>query len=138
MILWSPLPKIHYYYNKRLQVKEFQYLIPTYSWTFTLISNWTCSVVIISLFQCMAPSTWLTNCADPNMWLNHQLEKDVGYNVLQFIQTMKIKKFLSHKTLRCTNTAASSRERWTRAYVSGSQYTYEKILYLSFISCDGL
>ena len=37
-------------------------------------------------FQCTAPSTWLTNrCADPNTWLNHQLEKDVGYKVLQFI-----------------------------------------------------
>ena len=29
--LRSPLPKIHYYHNKRLQVKESQYLIPTYS-----------------------------------------------------------------------------------------------------------
>ena len=28
--------------------------------------------------------------------------------------TMKIKKFFGHKTLRCTNTAASSRERWSR------------------------
>ena len=36
-------------------------------------------------FQCMAPSTWLTNCTDPNTWLNHQLEKDVGCKVLQFI-----------------------------------------------------
>ena len=66
-------------------------------------------------FQCMAPSTWLTNCVDPSTQLNHQLEKDVGCKVLQFIQTMKIKKLLGHKTLRCTSTAASSRERWTRA-----------------------
>ena len=29
--------------------------------------------------------------------------------------TMKITKLLGHKTLRCTNTAASSRERWIRA-----------------------
>ena len=29
--LRSPLPRIHYYQNKRLQVKESQYLIPTYS-----------------------------------------------------------------------------------------------------------
>ena len=34
--------------------------------------------------------------------------------------TMKITKLLGHKTLRCTKTVASSRERWTRAYsVSG-------------------
>ena len=29
--LRSPLSKIHYYQNKWLQVKESQYLIPTYS-----------------------------------------------------------------------------------------------------------
>ena len=29
--LRSSLPKLHYYHNKRLQVKESQYLIPTYS-----------------------------------------------------------------------------------------------------------
>ena len=56
VILRSPLPKIHYYHNKRLQVKEFLYLIPTYNWTLTLIPNWTCFVV-----KCTTPSTWLTN-----------------------------------------------------------------------------
>ena len=84
--LRSPLPRIYYYQNKRLQVKEFQYLIPTYSWTLTLISNWICNVVTISHFQCTAPSTWLTNrCTDQSMWLTHQLEKDVGCKVLLFI-----------------------------------------------------
>ena len=61
------------------------YLILTYSWTFTPISNWTCSVVTISHFQCTAPNTWLTNCIDPSTRLDHQLEKDVGCKVLQFI-----------------------------------------------------
>ena len=42
---------------------------------------------------------------------NHQLEKDVGCKVLQFIHTMKIMKLLSYRTLRHTNAAASSRER---------------------------
>ena len=90
---------------------EFQYLIPTYSWTLTPIPNWTCFVVIISHFQCTALSTWLINCADPSMRLDQQLEKDVSYKVLQFIQTMKIMKLLGHKTLRCTNTTTSSRTR---------------------------
>ena len=86
VILRSSLLRNHYYHNKRLQVKEFQYLIPTYNWTLTPIPNWTCSIVTISPFQCTAPSTWLTNrCADPSMRLNHQLEKDVGCKVLQFI-----------------------------------------------------
>ena len=96
--------------------KGIQYLIPTYSWTLTSIPNWTCSVVTISPFQCMAPSTWLTNiCVDPSTWLDHQLEKDVGCKVLQFINTIKITKLLGHKTQWRTNIAASSRERWTKA-----------------------
>ena len=33
---------------------------------------------------------------------NHQLEKDAGYKVLQFINTMKITKLLGYKTLRHT------------------------------------
>ena len=71
--LRSPLPRIHYYQNKRLQVNESQYLIPTYSWTLTLIPNWTCSVMTISPFQCTAPNTWLTNqCTDPSTWLTPQ------------------------------------------------------------------
>ena len=57
MILRSPLPRIHYYQNKRLQIKESQHLLPTYSWTLTLIPNWTCSIVTISPFQCTAPSS---------------------------------------------------------------------------------
>ena len=108
------------------KVKESYYFIPTYSWTFTPIPNWTCFVVTIFPFQCTAPSTWLTNCADPNTWLNHQLEKDVGYKVLQFIQTMKIKKLLGHKTLRCTNIATSSRERWIRANSVSSHNLHEQ------------
>ena len=120
MNLRSPLPRIHYYHNKWLQVKESQYLILTYIWTLTLIPNWTCSIVIISHFQCMTPCTWLTNqCMDPSMWLTHQLEKDVGCKVLQFINAMKIMKLLGYKTLRRTNATASLREKWTRAYVSG-------------------
>ena len=62
----SPLPKFHYYHNKRLQVNESQYLILTYSWTLTPIPNWICSVVTISLFDARLTSTWLTNCTDPS------------------------------------------------------------------------
>ena len=39
--------------------------------------------------------------------INHELEKDVGWKVLQFINTMKIMKLLSYKTLQYTNAAAS-------------------------------
>ena len=48
-------------------------------------------------FQCTTPSIWLTNCADPSMRLNHQLEKDVGYKVLQFITRWKSRSSLVTK-----------------------------------------
>ena len=70
------LLRIHYYHNKRLQVKESQYLIPTYSWTLTPIPNWTYSVVTIYPFQFMAPNKWLTiQCTDPSTWLTTNLRK---------------------------------------------------------------
>ena len=98
VILRSPLPRIHYYQNKQLQVKESQYLILTYSWTFIPISNWTCSIVTISHFQCMPPSTWLINrCTDLSTRLYHQLEKDVGCKVLQFITWWKSRSYLVTK-----------------------------------------
>ena len=76
VILRSPLPRIHCYHNKRLQVKESQYLIPTYSWTFTPTPNWTCSIVTISHFQCTTPNTWLTSrCTDPSTWLTTNLRR---------------------------------------------------------------
>ena len=34
--------------------------LPTYSWTLTLIPNWTCSVVTVPLSDAWLPSTWLT------------------------------------------------------------------------------
>ena len=88
VILRSPLSRIHYYHNKRLQVKESQYLIPTYSWTFTPILNWTCSIVTIS--PCNA---WL-----PVRDFNHQLEKVVGYKVLQFITRWRSRRCLFKKS----------------------------------------
>ena len=66
-------------------------------------------------FQCMAPSMWLTNlmrgsqyAACSPTWEEYWLQSSsVHY-------TMKIMKLLGHKILWCTNTASSSRERWTR------------------------
>ena len=98
--LRSPLPRIHYYQNKRLQVKGIS--IPNTNLQLNPYPNiqldlW-CSDNLS--FQCTAPSTWLTNqCTDPSTWLTRQLKEDVGCKVLQFILTMKIKKFLSYKTL---------------------------------------
>ena len=74
-------------------------------------------------------------CTTPSTRLNHQLEGDVGCKVLQFIQTMKIKKLLGHKTLRCTNTAASSRERWTRANFVSGHNLHEQTLLHTYATC---
>ena len=115
VILRSPLPWIHYYQNKRLQVNKSQYFIPTYSWTLTPIPNWTCSVVTISPCNAWLPVHDKSIARILVRNFNHQLEKVVGCKVLQFIQTMKIKKMLGHKTLWCTNTTTFSQEWWTRA-----------------------
>ena len=85
--------------------------LPTYSWTITPIPNWTCSVIKVPLFDARLPSMWLNSCADPSTWLQTPTKKVVGCKVLQFIHTMKIKKMLGHKTLRCKYKATSSRER---------------------------
>ena len=112
VILRSPLPRIHYYYNKRLQVKKSQYLIPTYSWTLTLIPNWTYSVVTISHFQCTTPSTWLTNSMHGSLytaysttwercWLQsslvHQYDEDHETPWLQNPTVYKHNSFLNRK-----------------------------------------
>ena len=85
-------------------------------------------------FSMHSSSMWLTNrCIDPSTWLTHQLENDVGCKVFQFIHMMKMKKLFGYKTLRRTNTAVSSRERWTRAYVSGHNMLEQNLC----IKCDG-
>ena len=67
--------------------------------------------MIVPLSDARLLSTWLTNCADPSTRLQSPTKKIVGCKILQFIHTTKIKKMLGHKTLRCTYTATSSRER---------------------------
>ena len=85
--------------------------LPTYSWTLTPKPNWTYSVMIVLLSDTRLLSTWLTNCADPSTRLQSPTKKIVCCKILQFIHTMKIKKMLGHKTLRCTYTTTSSRKR---------------------------
>ena len=110
MIFRSPLPKLHYYHNKRLQVKESKYLtnLQLNPYPNTQLDLFYSDS---SPFDARLPSTWLTNYADPSTWLQSPTKKVVGYKVLQFIHTMKIKKMVGHKTLRCTYTTTSSRER---------------------------
>ena len=98
-------------------------------------SMWNTYVLTISLYPntrldlfcsdnlfllCMAPNMWLTNFADPNTWLQSLTREGCWLQSSLVHHSMKIKKLIGHKTLRCTNTATSSQERWTRAnFVSG-------------------
>ena len=128
VIFRSPLPKFHYYHNKRLQVKESQFLIPTYIWTISPIPNWTCSVVTISHFDARFPSTWLTNCADPSTQLQSSTREDCWLQSFLVHHTMKIEKLFGYKTLWCTSTAAFSQERWTWANSVSSHNLLEQTL----------
>ena len=65
----------------------------------------------VPLSDARLPSKWLTNCTDPSTRLQSPTKKIVSCKILQFIHTMKIKKMLGHKILRCKCTATSSRER---------------------------
>ena len=83
----------------------------TYSWTFTPIPNWTCSVVTVPLSDARLLSAWLTVAWIPVRDFKTPTKKIFSCKVLQFIHTMKIKKMLGHKTLRCKYTATSSKEK---------------------------
>ena len=85
--------------------------LPTYNWTLTPIPNWTYFVVTVPLSDARLRSTWLTVARIPIRDFKTPIKKIFGCKVLQFIHTMKVKKILGHKTLRCKYTATSSRER---------------------------
>ena len=85
--------------------------LPTYNWTLTPISNWTCSVMTILISDARLSSMWLTVVRILVRDFKTLTKKIVGCKVLQFIHTMKIKKILGHKILRCKYTVTSSRER---------------------------
>ena len=110
MIFRSPLLKLHYYHNKRVQVKESKYLtnLQLNPYPNTQLDLF-CSDSFP--FRCTTPNTCLTNCADPSTRFQSPTKKVVSCKVLQFIHTKKIKKMLGHKTLRCIYTATSSKER---------------------------
>ena len=106
--------------------------LPTYSWTITPIPNWTCSVVTVSLFYARLPSTWLTVAWIPVRDFKTSTKKIVGCKVFQFIHTMKIRKMLCHKILRCKYTATSSRER---AELGQEPYLRSQFAWTEFAQC---
>ena len=104
-------PEIPLLSQQAVTSKKIPSTLSTYSWTLTPIPNWTCFVVTVPLSDAQLSSMWLTSCADPSTWLQTPTKEVVDCKVLQFIHTMKIKKMLGHKTLRCKYTTTSLRER---------------------------
>ena len=84
--------------------------LPIYSWTLTPIPNWTCSVVTVPLSDARLPSTWLTVAQILVRGFNNTNWEDCRLQN-SLVHTMKIKKMLGQKTLRCKYTATSSRKR---------------------------
>ena len=73
-------------------------------------------------FQCMAPNTRLTNCADPSTWLQSPTREGCWLQSSSVHYLMKNMKLLGHKTLWCTNTAASSRTRANLVFGQNNPY----------------
>ena len=83
----------------------------------------------------MAPSTWLTNCADPSTRLQLPTREGCWLQSSSVNHTMKIEKLIGHKTLRCTNTTASSQERWTRENSIFGHNLHEQIFLNTCATC---
>ena len=67
-------------------------------------------------FYCTALNMWLTNLLRGSQYTTYSPTWERCWlQSFSFHHKMKITKLHGYKTLRCTNTSASSRERWTRA-----------------------
>ena len=86
-------------------------------------------------FWCTAPSTWLINCGDPCTRLQSPTREGCWLQSSLVYHMMKIKKMLSHKTLRCTNTATSLQEIWTKANSVFDHNLLERTLLYTCATC---
>ena len=86
-------------------------------------------------FWCTVPSTWLTNCMDPSTLLQSPTREGCWLQNSLVHHTMKIEKLIDYKTLRCTNTAASSQERWTRENFVSDHNLLEQTLLNTCTNC---
>ena len=84
--------------------------IPTYSWTFTSIPNWTWSCSSFLSFDAQISNLWLTPLHGSRYVTNSSNLNDcVGCKVLHFVNN-KDQKALCYKILWRTNTVTSRRE----------------------------
>ena len=115
VIFRSPLLKLHYYYNKRIQARNPKYLT---NLQLNPYPNTQSDLFYSDSFPfwCTAPN-YVTNQLRGSHYVTskHQSEKIIGCKVLQLIHTLKIRKMLGHKNLWWKYTATSLRKRWTRS-----------------------
>ena len=84
--------------------------IPTYSWTFAPILNWTWSYSSILSFDAQISNLWLTLFTNPSTWLTPATWTDVvSCKVLHFINN-EDQEVLGYKILWRTSAVASHRE----------------------------
>ena len=86
-------------------------------------------------FWCTASSTWLTNCADPSTRLQSPTREGCWLQSSSVYHTMNIEKLFGYKILQCTNTAASSQERWIRANSVSGHNLHEQTLLNTYATC---
>ena len=85
---------------------------------------------------CMAPSTWLTNCADPNTRLQSPTREGCWLQSFSVHPNDEDQEDAWSKTLRCTNTATSSQERWTRTNSVSDHNLLEQTLLNTCATCE--
>ena len=86
-------------------------------------------------FWCTTPSMWLTNLANPSTQLQLPTKEGCWLQSSSVHHTMKIEKLLGYKTLRCSNTSASSQERWIRANSIFGYNLLEQTLLNTYATC---
>ena len=86
-------------------------------------------------FWCMTPNTWLTNCADPSTRFQSPARKGCWLQSSSIHPNDVDREDAWSQTLRCTNTATSSQERWTRANFVSDHNLFEQTLLNTCATC---
>ena len=137
VILRSPLLRIHYYQNKQFTSKGI--LVPYTNLQLNPYPNTQLDLFCSDnlSFYCTSHSGWLTNSMHRSKYVtNHQLEKDVGYKVLQFITRWRSRNSLITKPYS-VQTQWLLEEKDELGHMSLVKICLWKTLALSCINCDG-
>ena len=115
MIFRSPLPKLHYYHNKRLQARNSKYLTNLQLNPYPNIqSDLFCSDS--SPFWCTASKYVINDCADPSTRLqNTNLKRLLAAKFFNSSTRWKLGRCLVTKPYGAMHSNFFKRKRWTRS-----------------------